>query len=55
MRKVADKRKFQSKQKKNNLKSIQETSYLLSISGMKDSILADGKTSIKSCATSLKW
>ncbi|MBF0478565.1 MAG: type II toxin-antitoxin system Phd/YefM family antitoxin [Candidatus Omnitrophica bacterium] len=36
-------------------RSIQETLYLVSIPGMRESIIAGGKTSLKNCSTHLKW
>lgn len=36
-------------------RSIQETLHLVSIPGMKESIIAGGKTSIKKCAKKLNW
>ena len=36
-------------------RSIQETLHLVSIPGMKESIIAGGKTPIKKCAKRLNW
>jgi len=36
-------------------KAIQETLYLLSIPGMKESILEGGKTPISQCVSTLDW
>ena len=36
-------------------RSIQETLHLASIPGMKESIIAGGKTPIKKCAKKLNW
>ena len=36
-------------------RSIQETLHLVSIPGMKESIIAGGKTPIKKCAKKLNW
>jgi prevent-host-death family protein len=36
-------------------RSIQETLYLLSIPGMRESILRGGKTPLKACSTKLNW
>jgi len=36
-------------------RSIQETLYLVSIPGMRESILAGGKTPLKKCSKQLKW
>lgn len=36
-------------------RSIQETLHLLSIPGMRKSIIAGGKVPLKKCSTRLKW
>lgn len=36
-------------------RSIQETLHLLSIPGMRESILRGGKTPLKKCSTKLDW
>jgi prevent-host-death family protein len=36
-------------------RAIQETLYLMSIPGMKDSIIEGGKTPVSKCATTLSW
>ncbi|MBF0484594.1 MAG: type II toxin-antitoxin system Phd/YefM family antitoxin [Candidatus Omnitrophica bacterium] len=36
-------------------RAIQETLYLVSIPGLRESIIAGGKTSLKNCAAHLKW
>jgi prevent-host-death family protein len=36
-------------------RAIQETLYLMSIPGMKESIIEGGKTPVSKCATTLSW
>ena len=36
-------------------RAIQETLYLMSIPGMKDSIIEGGKTPVSKCAKTLSW